>query len=593
MISIRISWIGLCACILVLPTASWAQGWTQWGQNSKHTGYSGTAGQSADQILASIAIDPWAASKIDDNGGELLTHYPSPVIDGNDVFLMLEGGTYTACNSGATPCGAGAWNTLTWSVRRFSWSGAGDSLDPQWTFTTDWVPEPGISWEPVFHPVVMGSYVYAPGAAGSIWQINRVDGTAAAQIFPSQTIDPNTYVSGPLTTDERGNIYYNAVELDPTNPWTADVTNSWLVKVGTDGTVTTASYSSLTPGAPAGTDQCYGTFSYSQLPWPPSPTAVPPAFPCGSQRPGINITPAVAPDGTIYTISRAHLNSRYAYLVAVNPDLSPKWTASFRGLLNDGCGVTIPYSNDGGCRAGATAGVDYATNDLPAAQVIDQSSSTPVVAPDGSILYGAYTDYNNSRGHLMHFDRTGVFLNAYDFGWDTTPAIFVHDGAYSVIEKDNYYPNGPYYITQLNSDLQIEWQFQNTNTQSCIRNPDGTIGCLPADADSNGFEWCINAPAVDVNGTVYVNSEDGKLYVLGQGGVLLQQLFLNWALGSAYTPLALGPDGTIYTQNAGIVFVVGESLTGAISSFSEDTDARTLRRRAAARAKRWTRLRDR
>ena len=266
----------------------------------------------------------------------------------------------------------------------------------------------------------------------------------------------------------------------------------------------------------------------------------------------------MAPDGTIYTLSRAHFNSRYSYLLAVNPDLTVKWISTLRGRLNDGCGVAIPISNSGGCRQGANPGVDYQTNLPPDGQLVDQASSTPVVAPDGSVYFGAYTSYNNQRGHLMHFDAAGVFLNSYDFGWDTTPVIWQHDDTYSIILKDNHYGDGPYYISQLSPDMQIEWQFKSTNTQSCVRNDDGGISCSDTGSGS-GFEWCVNAAAVDANGTVYVNSEDGNLYVIGQGGVLKQQLFLNWALGAAYTPLALGPDGKIYTQNAGQVFVVGEN----------------------------------
>jgi hypothetical protein len=34
-------------------------------------------------------------------------------------------------------------------------------------------------------------------------------------------------------------------------------------------------------------------------------------------------------------------------------------------------------------------------------------------------------------------------------------------------------------------------------------------------------------------------------------------LFLNLALGAAYTPLSIGADGKIYTQNDGHLFVVG------------------------------------
>jgi hypothetical protein len=62
---------------------------------------------------------------------------------------------------------------------------------------------------------------------------------------------------------------------------------------------------------------------------------------------------------------------------------------------------------------------------------------------------------------------------------------------------------------------------------------------------------------VDGEGKVYANSEDGHLYVMRQGGQLDSALFLNLAIGAAYTPLSIGPDGTIYTQNDGRLFVVG------------------------------------
>jgi outer membrane protein assembly factor BamB len=73
-----------------------------------------------------------------------------------------------------------------------------------------------------------------------------------------------------------------------------------------------------------------------------------------------------------------------------------------------------------------------------------------------------------------------------------------------------------------------------------------------------GFEWCINAPVIDVNGVVYANSEDGNIYAINPGGTLRANIFLNQALGAAYTPLAIGPDGTIYTENKGILSAVGK-----------------------------------
>lgn len=73
-----------------------------------------------------------------------------------------------------------------------------------------------------------------------------------------------------------------------------------------------------------------------------------------------------------------------------------------------------------------------------------------------------------------------------------------------------------------------------------------------------GFEWCVNAPVVDRNGNVYINSEDGGLYTLRPNGTLRDHLFLDLAIGAAYTPLSLANDGRILTQNDGHLFVVGE-----------------------------------
>ena len=164
-----------------------------------------------------------------------------------------------------------------------------------------------------------------------------------------------------------------------------------------------------------------------------------------AERAALNIAPAIAPDGTIYTIAKAHLVTRYNYLVAVNSNMTGKWAASFRNRLNDGCGVSFAIGNpggagaNGGCTAGATFGVDPGTNEPPPARVLDDSSSTPVVAPDGSIFYGAYTSYNWAQGHMLHFSANGDFLNAFGFGWDNTPAIYPHGGTYSVVFKNNHY----------------------------------------------------------------------------------------------------------------------------------------------------------
>ncbi|MBZ5522582.1 MAG: hypothetical protein LAP21_10125 [Acidobacteriia bacterium] len=67
----------------------------------------------------------------------------------------------------------------------------------------------------------------------------------------------------------------------------------------------------------------------------------------------------------------------------------------------------------------------------------------------------------------------------------------------------------------------------------------------------------MNAPVVDANGTVYANSEDGNLYAISQGGAHVTLIFQQLAVGAAYTPVSIGGDGRIYSQNDGHLFVVG------------------------------------
>jgi hypothetical protein len=556
--------------------------WAQWGSSADHAGHVSVLGQSLNTLMADITYDRFVAQEKAETQGGLSVHYPATLVDGNDFYMEVKTGTYVSCSPAGdwnhgTACGPNAWDQMIWNAVRFTWEGG--AAKQLWVFASDWKPEPNgqglFGWEPVFHPALANGALYVPGAGGTLWKIDKTTGAPLVHIDPfnGAASDPtNTFVAGPLTADAAGNIYYNVLQLgDPTvaDPWqVTDSVGAWLVKVDATDATSMATYASLVPGAPGATDTgCPGQFNTEALPWPPSPTAVPATWRCGSQRPGVNVAPAVAPDGTIYTVSRAHFDERVGFVVAVNPDLTPKWQASLQRRLNNGCGVLVPIATDtvtpNSCRPGTTVGVDPTTNDLVSGAVTDTSSSSPTALPDGGVLYGAWAQFNAERGFLFKFDAAGTFSGAFDFGWDSSPAVYQHDGTYSIIIKDNHYdipqycyndnpicqnlPPGPYYITQLDADLNIEWQFQNTTT----------------DADHpNGYEWCINAPAVDSSGTVYVNSEDGNAYALAQGEsgiftVPTQKHFLKLALEAAYTPLSIGPDGRIYTQNDGHLFVVG------------------------------------
>ena len=566
---------------LIFTVFAAAQDWPQWGLNQQHQSQVFFPGQALNRNIVDIVYDPlvpdeMAAVQQAFGDADLLAHYQAPLVDGNDVYMIFKSGKYSKTS----------YATQNWAENKLSWSGG--TLVQAWSFPSDW-KAPGNQndfWEPVFHPALANGALYVPGAGGSIWKVNTSTG-AGTRINPFVGIDPNTYTSSPISVDSAGNVYYTVVQLQPSGDfYQKDAVDSWLVKVTPAGAISRVSYSVITAGAPAATAQCANAFSdEATLPWPPSPTAVAPTITCGSQRAPLNVAPAIAPDGTIIVASRAHFLSRETFLVAVNPNLTQKWIASLRNRFDDGCGVALnkggqlpPNGAPGGCRAGANLGVDPATNTLGGGRILDDSSASPTIAPDGSIYFGAYSRYNYAQGHLMRFSANGAYLGAYLFGWDVTPGIYSHDGTYSVVTKDNHYgdvgsycnvdaicppdrtasfPSYPeaYFVTQLNKNFKVEWTYQNTNTLSCSRDANGNVTCVsdhPA-----GFEWCVNAFVIDSNGVVYANSEDGFLHALNQGGTLRQKIFQQLALGAAYTPTSIDSTGRIYSQNAGHLFVAG------------------------------------
>jgi hypothetical protein len=572
-----------------LSVAAFGQDWPQWALNAQHNTQSSVTGQNLNRNIVNIVYDPLvpaeqAAAFQVYGSADLLVHYQAPLVDGNDTYMMAKSGTYSFSDN----------STQTWSETKFSWSGG--TLVQQWQFTSDWKAAGSQYdfWEPVFHPALANGSLYVPGFGGTIWRVNKSTGVGTRiNPFGNGALDSSKYLCGSLTVDAQGRVLYNVIQLkNGTKDWFADdIVDAFLIRVSPDNSIEKVSYSTLTVGAPKGTDQCSNAFHVNSDftivdgPWPPSPTAVPPTVTCGTQRPGMNSSLTVAPDGTIYTATRAHLLSREAYIVAINPNLTQKWISTLRDRMHDGCGVPVsmggslpPNGAPGGCRAGALYGVDPATNRPGGGRVLDDQSSTVVVAPDGTLLFGAFTRYNYDQGHIMKFGADGSFLGSYRFGWDDTPGIYQHGSTYSIVTKDNQYgeegsycdderfcpsdrdsvsPDYPeaYYITQLNKNLNVEWRFQNTNTQSCTRNSDGSVTCVSD--HPKGFEWCVNAFVIDAAGVVYANSEDGNLYSIFQGGLLKQHLFQQLAVGAAYTPTSIGSDGKIYSQNAGHLFVAG------------------------------------
>ena len=216
--------------------------WPQWALNAQHTEFlSNTVGQPLNQNLVNLVYDfNIDAEKADPNAtGDLLVHYQVPLVDGNDVFIESKDGAYSN----------NTYSTQRWHQNKYTWQGS--NFVKIWTFDTDWFA-PGSSndfWEPVYHAVLANGFLYDPGEGGTIFKINKSDGSVVTRINPfGTTIDPNTYTASPLSTDGNGNIFYNVIQVStpPTASfYTADAVNSWLVKVAANDSVTKVSYTTL------------------------------------------------------------------------------------------------------------------------------------------------------------------------------------------------------------------------------------------------------------------------------------------------------------------------------------------------------------
>jgi outer membrane protein assembly factor BamB len=517
--------------------------WTQWGRSADHDSQICARAEAPERLLAHRTMDPLVGEDGDPFRGPL-AHLQVPLSDDDGrVFVMERTGVF------------GDPTTHVWHQRGLRWRHG--ALEERWTFASDFRASPIAGADGALFQAALGDHtLWVPGAGGTLWKLDKHTGHVRGRVNPfGSAIDPDIYIHGGVTIDRHGNVYYSAVKLDPVNPRTADVLGAWLVRVSAHGRVRKVDYTRLIPGAPAASDPCYLTFRAlvprPPFPWPPVSPALPPQTACLSQRPPLDASPAVGADGTVFVVTRAHAADNYSYMVALRPDLSLRWATSMRGLLNDGCGgLAVPA-----CRDGATPGVDPETNLPPAGRANDGSSSAPVALPDGGVVFGAYTGYNGARGHLLKLDRHGGFAGSFDFGWDSTPGVWRHDGTYSLVVKDNYYFDGIYFVTQVDANLEEEWEFEATNTLACEHLPDGTISCEDFFAP---FEWCVASPGIDRDGTVFVTNADGNLYAIAQGGVEQARFFLDRTAFAAYTPTALDSRGRIYALNNGQLFVVGE-----------------------------------
>ena len=458
-----------------------------------------------------------------------------PVSGSGDLYIHYGSPLVTAANTVLVPVRTTSSNTYQVEAH----SGTNGAL--LYTLTTDFTPPPH-NWIPSYAPALSkGARVYYAGAGGTVYyrdQVDSVNGPSGQIAFYGNStyaanqaaFNATVMVSTPLTADANGNIYFG-FDVTGSNP--ANL-SSGLARIGADGTGSWISASAAVPN---------------------DATIVEVA---------LNCAPAVSNDSLAlyFAVSNGPVGTGdtgdYGYLVEVNSStLAP--IAQVR--LKD------PETGDD-------------------ALLLDDSSASPTVGPDGDVYYGVFESVccnNDDRGWLLHFDKNLTTVKIPGaFGWDTTPSVvpaglvasYNGPSTYLLFTKYNNYAgfgpggNGRNKIAVLDPNRQVADPVTGAGVMQEIITMLGPTPDPPGNTNGTVAEWCINSGAIDpFSASAVANSEDGVVYHWDfASNSFTQQVRLTAGVGEAYTPTAIGADGNAYAINDATLFAVGQASNLIVSA---------------------------
>ena len=474
--------------------------WYGYARDAQHTDLAptladgGVTAQSLGQIAWEVPID----TAIDTSTA---IHYGSPMItSANTVLIAVKTQTDGGFQMQAH---AGAGGALIWSANS-------DYVIP----AHNWIPSFGST-------LTQSNRVYMPGAGGKVYYMDNPDsagGTLQTLVFygansysaASSTYDSTVFIDTPITSDASGNIYFGFV-VTGSNPSNL---SSGFARIGADGTAT----------------------------WVPVQTGM---------APSMNAAPGVSSDGsTLYVSMHGPMltgTSDVGYLVAL--DSTTLATKAAVELIDPSTGNP--------------------------AWVSDDATASPVIGPDGDVYYGVLESNfpaHNARGWLLHFNSAlSVSKTPGSFGWDDTPSIvpaslvatYHGTSSYLLMTKYNNYVNtgsgdGKNKMAILDPNAVESDPIAGNAVMNEVLTVLGPTADTASGVAGAVREWCVNSAAVDPNGkAIFINSEDGKLYRWDLTvGTLTQSIWLDNGYGQAYTPTAIGPDGTVYSINNSTLIAV-------------------------------------
>lgn len=506
----------LCCALAAAGAAPARAAWTTHAGNARHTALSTVAAQPLQMIRWSTPVDLAPPS------GSVLIHYGSPLVTpGNTVIVPIR----TATGGYRVEARAAADGTVLWSA------------------SSDYVLPPH-NWTPSYAPTLTADgRLYFPGAGGTVYYRDAVDAAAPATIgqlaffglanyaAAASSFDATVFIDTPITADSAGTIYFGfrtsgSAPLGLTSGIAridADGTGSWVSAVAAAG----------------------GDANIVRVPHQAAPALS-------------------ADEHTLYVVVAPASTATSGYLVGLDPTtLAPRESSP---------GVTTRVA----LKDPRNGGANNAT-------VTDDSSASPMVGPDGDVYYGVLGNPFGVRGWMLHFsaDLTQTKTPG-GFGWDSTPSVvptaavpsYAGTSPYLIFTKYNDYAgidggDGVNRMVVLDPNDTMVDPHASSNGQLVMKEVLGIAGVTPdpeyLDLFPNAVrEWCINSAAVDPStGSVFANSEDGKLYRWDlASNTLGSPITLSPGIGEAYTPTVIGSDGTVYAINWAVLNAVGAPVPG-------------------------------
>jgi hypothetical protein len=443
-------------------------------------------------------------------GGDLLTHYGSPLITSQNMVLVPV--KTTAHGSFRLEAHHGSNGTLLWKINS-------DYVFPHF----NWIP----SWGPVLTPG--DSMVAMPAAGGTILirktpdsghgNLTRVAffGIANYQQNPA-AFNAAIHICTPITCDNAGNFYFGYVSSGASLPGYPNGIPSGLAKVSSTGSGTFNGAAALSG------DNSMIKVSY-------------------------NCAPALTSDGsTVY--------------VAVN-----NVPTADAGGFGEGYLCRLRTSDLGRL---SSVFLEDPDQGVGAAVSTDDSTSSPTIGIDGDVYFGVLEGSfpsHHDRGWMLHFSGDlATTKTPGSFGWDdtasTVPASAVPSytgtSEYLILTKYNNYAN-------VGGDGSNKLAILDPNatepdpivpTTAVMKEVLTILGPTPNPELFGVREWCINSAAIDsINKCAVVNSEDGHVYRWNFITNTLSPAFpMAAATGEAYTPTLIGPDGAVYAINNAVLY---------------------------------------